>query len=97
MSYGSGLVYGPYRDPESVVPIFWPQYFEHGCGLRNPAGGAGSWSGLAAFAVLAVRFCARSVVATIWSMPTVPATAPAIDAGTENEPLASRTRCPATL
>lgn len=42
MSYGSGAVYGAYSDAESAVSVFWPQYLEHGCGFRNPAGGGGS-------------------------------------------------------
>ena len=45
MVYGSGWVNGAYSEPESVVSVFWPQYDEHGWGLRKQGGGGGYWVG----------------------------------------------------
>ena len=78
------------------MSVFCPQKAEHGWGLRNPAGGAGSWAGAAAW--LAGRWPARArlVVSTYWLMPTVPETAPASDDGIVIVPLASCTLWPFT-
>jgi hypothetical protein len=80
--------------PESMVSVFCPQYAEHGRALRKPAGGEGSWPGLAAAVALAA--VDRPGVATYWFTPTVPETTPASDEGIVMGPSASRTRCPFT-
>ncbi len=77
-----------------MVSVFWPQYDEHGWGLRKPGGGGGSWAGLADAGVAPAEV--RPVVATYWLTPTVPETIPASDAGIDSAPLARRTLWPLT-
>ena len=66
-------------------------------GLRNPAGGGGSWPGCAARAAGIRPAGARALAATYWLTPTAPETTPASDDGMVSVPWASRTRCPFTL
>ena len=79
------------------MSVFCPQNAEHGWGLRNPAGGGGSWPGLGAWTAVAWLTGARPGVATYWLTPTVPETTPAIDEGIVIVPWASRTLCPFTV
>ena len=77
------------------MSIFWPQYAEHGWGLRKPGGGGGSFAGLAAAGVVA--WPVRLVVATYWLTPTAPVTIPVSEAGIDSAQLARRTVWPLTL
>ena len=63
------------------MSVFCPQYAEHGWGLRNPAGGGGSWL----------------VVITFWLTPTTLETTLASDDGIVSMLLASRTLWPFTM
>ena len=79
-----------------MASVFWPQNEEHGCGLRKPAGGAGSWPGCAALVVGAEAPLVSDVVAMFSLTPMTPETSPAIEEGIDSGLFARRTFLPFT-